>query len=1462
MRPFGIKTHKFSLILIALIACLVFLTGCPPSSKTAKENLAQTESEAERDAAIQKQIDDYDRQMEKLASDRESIVKPYMEKRTKQREDAITEFVSFLQAYPNSDYAADVMLRLGELYRERDAERADTLRAEASKLASEHPEEEVESSYTPQNIYKDVVDTYQKVIFKAPDHPNLDIAYYGLANALAEGGDTNAAREALETLVERFPNSTFADDSYYHIGDLYFYEDKYQDAIKFYQSVNKDSKIYSRALLKQGWSYFNLANDYSADGMSYYPKAVDCFIQLLDDYTSKQDEDSRIRFMANIIVEWATSLKDANGAAGNGVELTRRVLQESAATKGQAEKPYAAKMFDFLGNSYVGDGHDDRAIEAYTEVLDRYPQYPGSAKVIKSISICYIRQKNIPAAMAQLERLLDNYGPESSWAKAVMTDQEDLFNLYLIYKQALADVANYYCGIYEKSKSNEDAEKAVNRYRQYLNTFPFDKDCYKFNYLLAQTLSDLKRFDESAVEYLNTAYGYQDVKKFETDRTEGVTQANAGHNAVLSYNDIVKNDLPKEAPARKSKLFLEEPKEEVAPTPSTEGTTPAPETPPAEETLAKEMPLEVKFLVDACDRFSSTFPNDPRVPQVLDTEGSCYFLYGHYDEARSAYAKVMDMYENKALIASMNDEDRALFNQCVMNAVSNTATSYYNEDNQSEAEKWYAKAETYADITKTDVKQKEAFRAQREKASFQEAAKNPDELARAKAHEENASKYPGTKTGRESLNEAFKIYYRQQSWPDVARVSIAFVDGYPDDVGAPAALVAAGKAYALMNQPDRAVDCFKRFMDNPKYAQDKVLLSDATYNIGLAYEKLQDWDKVASTFKNYRLNLAGDWVRVTDACMREGNADMQLGRRDDAKAAYTLCATAFTKIDPNQITLYDTDKVLEPEQQEARKKELLTLAKNSAAKASIFAADLFYDAYVAVKLTPESALAGKFKEKKSHMDEVKALLDQAITYNEPSTVVQAHYRLGKMYQEMAESIVNADRPRNYEEYLPVFKVLYNLQVAVAFNLTSLTDLSIQEYATAVQLAKQNLETITDETQYKSAEEFARKAAEEGGQFAYTTGAMFISWANDLMLNIGDVPPEGVKMGGGRVLDADGIMAMGDQFDQVGKNYYEQVLAMAKLVDPPIDNEYTRKAFNEVMRINPTAHMLAADSFEQPITSGSDWQVTAEAPPEGWDSSTKVDDSLFTSVSSGTLTPKNSAKLGAMPAGSTSQMMWGQPDATQLSFRKIVSFSQQPTNYRFYISGYCDWAIKVNGTNVASGIAKEFPAVKEVTVSSSEFNLGDNVISIIATPKSKKEGMIIFDARPVDESGAEIKPVETTTEGGTEGTTTEGGTEGTTTEGDGTSTEGTTTEGGTEGTTTEGTTTEGGTEGTTTEGTTTEGGTEGTTTEGEGTSTEGTSTETPGDSSTGGSTETPSDTTGDTELPPDSTSSGDSTAPGE
>ncbi len=242
---------------------------------------------------------------------------------------------------------------------------------------------------------------------------------------------------------------------------------------------------------------------------------------------------------------------------------------------------------------------------------------------------------------------------------------------------------------------------------------------------------------------------------------------------------------------------------------------------------------------------------------------------------------------------------------------------------KSDAEQWYAKAESYADITKADVKQKEAFRAQREKASFQEAAKNPDELARAKAHEENAAKYPGTKTGRESLNEAYQIYSRQQSWPDVARVSLSFVDGYPDDPGAPAALVAAGKAYAKMNQPDRAVDCFKRFMENPKYAQDKLLLSDATYNIGLAYEKLQDWDKVASTFNNYRKNLAGDWIRVTDTCMREGNADMQLGRREDAKEAYTLCANGISRtLIPIKSPFTILTRYLEPEQQEKRKLEL------------------------------------------------------------------------------------------------------------------------------------------------------------------------------------------------------------------------------------------------------------------------------------------------------------------------------------------------------------------------------------------------------------------------------------------------------------------------------------------------------------------------------------------------------------
>jgi hypothetical protein len=83
---------------------------------------------------------------------------------------------------------------------------------------------------------------------------------------------------------------------------------------------------------------------------------------------------------------------------------------------------------------------------------------------------------------------LDNYGPESSWAKEKISEVEDFFNLFLIYKQALADVANYYYSQHLKSKNKQDAMKAMKYLQIYVEIFAYDKDTPKYRDYISQLL--------------------------------------------------------------------------------------------------------------------------------------------------------------------------------------------------------------------------------------------------------------------------------------------------------------------------------------------------------------------------------------------------------------------------------------------------------------------------------------------------------------------------------------------------------------------------------------------------------------------------------------------------------------------------------------------------------------------------------------------------------------------------------------------------------------------------------------------------------------------------------------------------------------------------------------------------------------------------------------------------------------
>lgn len=94
-----------------------------------------------------------------------------------------------------------------------------------------------------------------------PAHPAGEQAAYQQAFELLKTGGYNQARAAFNDFVVRFPNSAYADNAQYWLGETYYVERQFAPAIAEYEKLVQNypqSQKLSHALLKIGYSYSEL----------------------------------------------------------------------------------------------------------------------------------------------------------------------------------------------------------------------------------------------------------------------------------------------------------------------------------------------------------------------------------------------------------------------------------------------------------------------------------------------------------------------------------------------------------------------------------------------------------------------------------------------------------------------------------------------------------------------------------------------------------------------------------------------------------------------------------------------------------------------------------------------------------------------------------------------------------------------------------------------------------------------------------------------------------------------------------------------------------------------------------------------------------------------------------------------------------------------------------------------------
>jgi TolA-binding protein len=337
-----------------------------------------------------------------------------------------------------------------------------------------------------QAFYAEAASLYVALLASNPDYVDADRILYQLSRTYEAMGESEQALNTLDRLVRDYPDSEFFDEAQFRRGEILFVDKRFPSAELAYAEVvvrGSASPFYEQALYKRGWSLFK---------QSRHKESLDSFMDMLDIQLAREGD-----------ITGAKRLDQMSRPQRELVDDTFRVLSitfsyldaaESINTlMGERGEPYYSDLlYEGLGSLYLDKERYTDAAKTYADFVSHHPTHPQSPGLQVRVVEAYTLGK-FPSLVLEAKRdYVDLYGLDSAfWVERDLADWPEVV---AHLKENLTDLAAY--------------ERAAGLYRKYLGYFPEDPDSAKRNFLLAEILFELERFDEATDEYLRTAYDY------------------------------------------------------------------------------------------------------------------------------------------------------------------------------------------------------------------------------------------------------------------------------------------------------------------------------------------------------------------------------------------------------------------------------------------------------------------------------------------------------------------------------------------------------------------------------------------------------------------------------------------------------------------------------------------------------------------------------------------------------------------------------------------------------------------------------------------------------------------------------------------------------------------------------------------------------------------------------------------
>lgn len=399
----------------------------------------------------------------------------------------IQELYRLTEKMKNSPNRGELWLRLAELYVEksdyvkqrRQSEYEEKLKAFNEKKASIKPDIDLSESMA---YNKKAIQLYEYFIRDFRNHPKMDQALYFLGFNYIELGEFKKGAGYYSRLASEYPRSPYVGEANFSIGEYFFDEEKWDQALEAYKKVikNKNSSTFGISLYKAAWCLHRKGQ--SAEGLKF----LEVLIRLGSD-SSKKVNTAKLDLEArrDLVIFYAEG-----GEPERAFAYFAKHLGEERGLR-EVEK---------LAYYYSDKGEREKAAILFKKLIARNKTAPKAYDYQFQIVKNYLNDAKNQRFKEEMYTLIKEYGPKSEWrkvnssnasAEASYKTTENFLRTYTLQQHQSA----------QNSRGKFSQEQAVEGYKLYLSEYQDAPNYPDMMFFYGELLYDMEKFGEAAQQY-------------------------------------------------------------------------------------------------------------------------------------------------------------------------------------------------------------------------------------------------------------------------------------------------------------------------------------------------------------------------------------------------------------------------------------------------------------------------------------------------------------------------------------------------------------------------------------------------------------------------------------------------------------------------------------------------------------------------------------------------------------------------------------------------------------------------------------------------------------------------------------------------------------------------------------------------------------------------------------------------